>query len=347
MKKVLVVLLCAAMLATSLAGCGSTDSKSESVAESAASAVESAVESVEAGDDGKYVFGVSLFYRSDEFYVDIENMMKLKAEELGVELRIQDANTDSSVQMRQFEDFIQMGVDAIIFSPCDPVACSSAVEAANAAGIPVFTYDGTMEDNSGITAGMYSDFYADGNAAGKWASEYITKNLGGNANVAILDFPGSPVVCGLRADGFEDGVKEAGPGVNVVARQDGHATRTGGMEVMENILTENENKIDIVFTINYESAAGAASALEAAGVDAKVVCVAWGEEALTKLSNRDPWITALLLGDPSDQAEIIQVAKDFLDGKQVEKETMYSYYMVTADDVDQKIDWKAIIDLRN
>ena len=323
MKKALLTLTCAAMLSAMAAG---------SFAAEAA--------------DEPYTIGVSLFYRSDEFYVDIENMMKVKADELGLDLVIQDANTDASVQMRQFEDFIQMGVDAIVFSPCDPVACASAVEAANEAGIPVFTYDGVVEDNSGITAGLYSDFYADGNDAGHWAKEYIEENLDGTANVAILDFPASPVVCGLRADGFEDGVTEL-EGVNIIARQDGHATRTGGMEVMEDIITANSGDVDMVFTINYESAAGAASALESAGIDAAVVCVAWGEEALTNLSSGTTLFKALLLGDPQDQAGILEVAKAYLDGEEVEKETMYSYYIVTPETVDDLIDWKAIIDLRD
>ncbi len=295
--------------------------------------------------ESHYTFGVSLFYRSDEFYVDIENMMKVTAENIGVELIIQDANCDSSTQMRQFEDFIQMGVDAIVFSPCDPAACASAVQAANEAGIPVFTYDGTVQDTTGITSGMYSDFYADGYEAGTWAKNYIEENLNGEANVAILDYPASPIVCGERANGFEDAVKEL-EGVTVVARQDGKATRTGGMEVTENILTANVNDLDVVFAINYESGAGAAAAVQAAGIDCAVVCVAWGKEALEKLSNNDPYIKALLLGDPRDQAKILEVAKDYLDGKEIEAETQYSYYIVTSENLDEKIDWKSIIDMR-
>ena len=337
MKKAIALLLVLVLTLGLLVGCGKTEG------EPAASEQQSAAENNDS--EKKYTFGVSLFYRSDEFYVDIENMMKIAAEKAGVELIIQDANADASAQMRQFEDFIQMGVDAILFSPCDPVACASAVEAANAAGIPVFTYDGTVEDNSGIASGMYSDFYADGYAAGTWAKEYIEKNLDGKANVAILDFPASPIVCGLRADGFQDAVEEL-EGVNVVARQDGKATRTGGMEVMENILTANGNAVDLVFAINYESGAGAASAIESAGADGKVVCVAWGQEALQKIEDNDPYVKALLLGDPRDQAEIVNVAKAYLDGEEVEKETYYSYYMVTNENLKEKIDWKAIIDLR-
>ncbi|MCI8417819.1 MAG: substrate-binding domain-containing protein [Lachnospiraceae bacterium] len=345
-------LISMALLTGLMVGCGKKEDAGEKTAqekdaqqEAQETGGEMADARKETSGDNSYTFGVSLYYRSDEFYVDIENMMKVYAQDAGVELIIQDANCDASVQMRQFEDFIQMGVDAILFSPCDPAACASAVEAANGAGIPVFTYDGTVEDNSGIASGMYSDFYADGYDAGTWAKEYIEKNLNGQAKVAILDYPASPIVCGQRADGFQAAVEEL-EGVEVVARQDGKATRTGGMEVMENILTSNDNKVDLVFAINYESGAGAAAAIEAADAKGGVVCVAWGEEALQKIEANDPYLKGVLLGDPSDQAEIIHVAKDYLDGKSVETETYYSYYMVTSETLADKIDWRYIIGLR-
>ena len=351
-KKMMSWMLCLVLAFGFLTGCGGEgiETQGDTVESGETVAAQGADEASEVSDSGaegdtKYTFGVSLYYRSDEFYVDIENMMKVYAEDAGVELIIQDANCDASTQMRQCEDFIQMGVDAILFSPCDPAACASAVEAANEAGIPVFTYDGTVEDNSGITSGMYSDFYSDGYDAGTWAKEYIEEKLDGQANVAILDYPASPIVCGERSDGFQDAVEEL-EGVTVAARQDGKATRTGGMEVMENILTANNNDIDLVFAINYESGAGAAAAIEAAGADTAVVCVGWGEEALQKLEDNDPYIKGILLGDPSDQAEIVNVAKDYLDGKEVAKETSYSYYMVTSETLDEKIDWRYIIGLR-
>ena len=355
MKKLVSLLLCLAVITVMLTGCGQTQSSSaSSSAQSSSGAQQSSVSSSASGASSAasgttsskpYTFGVSLYYRSDEFYVDIENMMKINAEKAGIKLDIQDANADSSAQLRQFEDFIQMGVDAIIFSPCDPSACVSAVQSANKAGIPVFTYDGVMDDKSGIAAGLYSDFYSDGHDAGEWAKDYISKNLGGKAKVAILDYPASAVVCGLRANGFEEAVKEL-PGVEVVARQDGKATRTGGMEVMENILTANSNEVDVVFAINYESGAGAAAAIQAAGAKGIVVPVAWGKEALQKIEDNDPYIKALLLGDPSDQANIINLAKDYLDGKKVDAETYYKYYMVEHDTLDKLIDWKYIISLR-
>ena len=83
------------------------------------------------------------------------------------------------------------------------------------------------------------------------------------ANVAVIDFPQSSIVCGLRAQGFIDGVKKL-PGVKIVAQQDGKATRSDSMNVMENILTANPD-VQVVYGINFDTCAGAKAAIEAAG----------------------------------------------------------------------------------
>lgn len=331
MKAFVGVLLGAAWICSLMAGCGRE---------------QEAVPEDEQSLESEYTIGVSMLYRSDEFYIDIENLLKREAEELGIELIVQDANCDPTVQMRHFEDFIQMDVDAIIFSACDPVTCSTAVAAANEAGIPVFTFDCDAANDEGITAEMCNDFYEEGYEAGEWAKEYIAENLNGHARVVILDYAASFLVSGQRANGFEDAVTEM-EGVELVAREDGKATRTVCMELMEDLIETYNGDIDLVFAINYESGAGAISALKAADVEACVICAAWGEEPFQQLSGGDPYLKAVLLGDPRDQARILPIAKDYLDGKKIEKYNEYSYHLVTSETLDEMIDWREIIQLRD
>lgn len=322
MKRALTMFLAILMIAALCAGCGADSDKDEQL-----------------------TFGVSLYYRSDEYYVDIENCMKREADKLGVKLDIQDANADLSKQIQQVEDFISNGVDAILISPVDPAGSQACVAAAKEAGIPIFTYDGVLDDNTDVTAYTTCDFYADGVKTGEWAAKYIEENLGGTAKVAILDYPPSPVVCGLRADGFADAVTKL-PGVEIVARQNCMGSRTEGMTVMENILTANDDDVDVVFAINYEAGAGAAAAIEAEKADTIVTCVAWSKEGLEKLDAGDDILKAFMLGVPSDHAKLIQVAKDYCEGKEIEKEVTYEYIVVDHDTLNEKVDWKSIIDMR-
>ncbi|WP_368681398.1 substrate-binding domain-containing protein, partial [Salmonella enterica] len=58
---------------------------------------------------------------------------------------IVDAQNDSSKQTSDVEDLIQQGVDALLINPTDSSAISTAVESANAVGVPVVTIDRSAE----------------------------------------------------------------------------------------------------------------------------------------------------------------------------------------------------------
>ena len=62
-------------------------------------------------DTEKLLVGFSNWSRSFEFYVDIETGMKEKADELGIELITQDANSDLTEQTKQLENYITRKVD--------------------------------------------------------------------------------------------------------------------------------------------------------------------------------------------------------------------------------------------
>ena len=247
----------------------------------------------------KIKVGVDLFYRRDEYYVDLETTFRQYGEEKGYEMEIVDADADVTTQISQMEDFITQGVDVILLAAADPDALIPVCQEAIDAGIPVICYDGGI--NSDITATkVIFDFYEDGQMVGEWAADYINNELGGKAKVAILDFPASPIVCGLRAQGFRETV-EALEGVEIVAQQDGKASRTDSMTVMENILTANPD-VDIVYGINYDTGAGAAAAIEAAGSKAIVCCNAWGQEGFQQLEDNHPIIKCMAASSPVTQA---------------------------------------------
>jgi len=287
--KLVVCVLALLILLTMFAGCGTdkapantgnTSQQTEKASGNDEDKSSGSEQKVAEDSAKKKVIGISLFYRRDEYYKDLESSFKYEAEKLGYNLIIQDADADPAKQTQQLEDFVQQKVDAIALSACDPAGLVPAIDAASDAGIPVFTYDGPSESKKVITHVGF-DFYEDGVSIGKWAKKYIEDNLGGKAKVAIIDFPQSAIVCGLRAKGFRD-VMESMEGVKVVAQQDGKASRTDSMAVMENILTANPD-VNVVFGINYDTAAGAAAAIQAAGRnDIIVTGGAWGVEPFEK-----------------------------------------------------------------
>lgn len=296
------------------------------------------------GADEKKVIGISLFYRRDEYYKDIEASFLYEGEKAGFELLIQDADTDPAKQTQQIEDFVQKGVDAIALSCCDPAGLVPAIETAVDAGIPVFTYDGPSESDKVVTHVGF-DFYEDGASVGRWVKKYIEENLGGKAQVAIIDFPQSAIVCALRAKGFRD-VMESMEGIEIVAQQDGKASRTDSMAVMENILTAHPD-VDVVFGINYDTAAGAAAAIEAAGRnDIIVTGGAWGVEPFEQLEANHPILKAFFVTSPAVQAhDTIQAIKDYFAGKDIPKEIKSQSKVYDANNI-KELDWRSIVERR-
>lgn len=334
MKKLIALLLALVMALSLLAGCAKQEpAKDEPAANNTA----------DAPADKQITVGVDLYYRRDEYYVDLESTFKTYGAEKGYNMVICDADGDVATQINQIEDFITQGVDVILLAAADPDAMIAPVQEAIDAGIPVICYDGTI--NSDITATkVVFDFYEDGQMVGDWAVQYINENLGGKAKIAVLDFPASPIVCGLRAQGFVDAVSKL-EGVEIVAQQDGKASRTDSMSVMENILTANPD-VDIVYGINYDTGAGAAAAIEAAASKAIVLCNAWGQEGFQKLENNDPIIKCMAASSPVTQArDALDAVEKLLAGEELPKETLSHSTLLTAENI-KDFDWKSIVDAR-
>ena len=342
MKKLIALLLALAMALTMMA-CGA---KEEAAPEAAAPEAEAAPEAApEAAEDDKVVVGVNLYYRRDEYYVDLESTFKQYGAEKGYEMVITDADGDVPTQISQMEDFITQGVDYILLAAADPTALIPVCQEAIEAGIPVICYDGTIDSDDPATKVIF-DFYNDGEICGQWAAEYIEKNLADKetVKVAILDFPASPIVCGLRAQGFKETVEKVA-NVEIVAIQDGKASRADSMSVMENILTANPD-IDLVYGINYDTGAGAAAAIEAAGSSAVVCCNAWGKEGFEQLENNHPIIKCMAASSPITQAkDAIDAVGKLIAGEELPLETLSYSTLLTAENIND-FDWESIIAMR-
>jgi ribose transport system substrate-binding protein len=335
LKKMLTIVLGLAMM-IGVAGC---TAKVPVTSGSQSSAITSGSEAKE------YTIGVSLYYRRDEFYKDLETGMINKAAELGVTLVIQDADTDPAKQTDQFESFMSTKVDAIAAAITDPEGLIPTVLSAGKAGIPVFAFDGGTKDNEGITSFIGMDNYQAGVIAGEWAKSYIEENLDGTANVVILDFPISAVVCVARVNGFKS-VIEKMPNVKVVAQQDGKASRTDSMTVMENILQVNA-KVDMVFGINDDTCFGAISALEAAKREnVAVVSVGWSQELFEKLEANDKYFKASAVQNPATMgAAAIQTIYDYLTTGTSPKEVLDKAVLVTSETI-KDYDWRSVVEKR-
>lgn len=206
--------------------------------------------------------GLSISTLNNPFFVTLNEGAQAKADALGAKLTVADAQDNASKQASDVEDLIQQGVDLLLINPVDSAAVASAVEAANAAGIPVITVDRSSEGGE-----VVSHIASDNVAGGELAGQYLTELVGKGAKVVELEGVAGSSAARDRGEGFNKAI--AGQ-LNVVAKQTANFNRAEGLTVMENILQANPDVVG-VFAHNDEMALGALEAIAASGKDIKVI----------------------------------------------------------------------------
>jgi ribose transport system substrate-binding protein len=184
-----------------------------------------------------------------------------------------------SEQMSQVEDAIVKKPDVIVFIPVDYKAMAPAVAKMNASRIPVINLADRSETGDFVSYVGSSEYDLARNTA-----RYLIQALSGKGNlVAIEGVKGAPTAID-RMRGFNDAVKEAGPGIKVVATQPGNYQRLQALQVMENLIQAHP-QIDGVFAANDAMAAGVVEALEGARRKALVVGVNGTREAIDSIKS--------------------------------------------------------------
>jgi ribose transport system substrate-binding protein len=288
-----------------------------------ACSMNSSVEQNDAADEGTkegaVKVGFSISTLNNPFFVTLSEGAKAVSEENGVELVIVDAQDDASKQASDVEDLIQQGIDLLLINPVDSSAVGSAVESANAAGIPVITVDRSADSGEVI-----SHIASDNVAGGKLAGEYLLELAGEGAKVAMLEgVPGSSAARD-RGAGFLGAVEGK---VDLVSSQTANFNRSEGLSVMENMLQAHPD-IEAVFAQNDEMALGAIEAISAAGKDIIVIGFDATDDAVKKVE--EGVMAATVAQKPEEIGKIaVETAIKYLNGESVEEFVPVDLELVT------------------
>lgn len=167
-KKLLAMLLCVAMVAATLVGCGS-DKK----------------------DDGKKSdFKVGVFYYTfgDAYIASVRDSLDKQLKEAGVDFQNYDGNNSAATQNEQIDTAIQSGVNMLIVNIVTSGtvdASQQIVDKAKEADIPVLFFNRAVEDddNEGKVLGSYekcafvgTDAPEAGHLQGEMIGEYVVEN---------------------------------------------------------------------------------------------------------------------------------------------------------------------------
>lgn len=245
MKKLLMMLVCIFTMAMLMVGCSSGEKKEAKPA------------------DGKnIVVGFSVSTQNNPFFVTLAQGVDAKAKELGVTVKVVDAQNDPAKQANDVADLLQQNISVLLVNPVDSAAISTSVKAANKANIPVVCLDRSADE--GTVASLVA---SDNVKGGEMAAEYILKKMG--EKVAVAELEGIPGASATRerGEGFH---KVADQKLTVVAKQSANFDRSQGLTVAENLLQANPD-IKAIFAHNDEMALGAIQAAKSANKEIMIV----------------------------------------------------------------------------
>ncbi len=229
-----------------------------------------------AGAASAETIGVSIVNFDNNFQTLLRNGMAAHAEELGVDIQIEDAANDMAKQLDQVNNFIANGVDAIVVTLVDSSAGPALSEAAEAAGVPLVYVNLEPSNLAELPA---SQAYVGSN-------EVESTTLGAVEACRLLREAGATEAEGViligdlshqaavqRTKNVHDVIANPDCGfITIADEQVGGWSREGGMNLMTNWLSSGEVP-DAVCANNDEMGLGAINAMKAAGVPMEDVIV--------------------------------------------------------------------------
>lgn len=325
-RKVLAVLLCAAMTAALAVGCGGSKGSDSS---------DKSSDSSSSSDDVITVGFSQVGAESDWRTANSQSMKDTFSKENGYDLIFDDAQQKQENQITAIRNFIQQDVDYIVLAPVTETGWDTVLKEAKDADIPVIIVDRMIDvsDDSLYTAWVGSNFKMEGQKACEWLNAYAEAKGMKEVNIAhIQGTIGASAQIG-RTEGLEEAAKEYG--WNIVAQQTGEFTQAKGQEVMESMLKQYDN-INVVYCENDNEAFGAIDAIEAAG---KTVGPD-GDILVMSFDTTNAGLTDTLSGkiicdtecNPLHGPRVEEIIKKLEDGKDVDKKAYVEEEMFAYDD---------------
>lgn len=220
---------------------------------------------------------------TNPFFVKMKEGATAKANDLGISLKSYAGKIDGDheSQVAAIETCIADKAKGILITASDTKAIVPAVMQAREAGILVIALDTPLEPIDAADATFATDNFLAGELIGQWAAATLGIDAK-KARIALLDLAISqPSVGVLRDQGFLQGFGIALGNPNkwgdekdkrIVGHDVTAGNEEGGRRAMENLLAKDP-MINVVYTINEPSAAGAYEALKAIGRENDVLIV--------------------------------------------------------------------------
>ncbi len=237
-----------------------------------------------------------------------------------------DAKANSSLQVKQIEDFIYQGVDLLMTSPYDEIAATDVVAKAYRSGIPVIMVGRT------IKRGDYTTYiHPDNKQIAHDAAEYLAKKMGYKGHVLLLKGVPTADPTKKRTKEFYKVIQKY-PKITVVEYTANYLRREAIIGV-EKLLIQGE-RFDAIMSQSDSMLVGARMVLKAHGIDpASLISIGIdyiksAQDAI-RLGQQDSSFVYSL-----STKESVEAAIKILAGEKVPKEIIIDSIHVTKENVD-------------
>src|SRR5690242_3692005 len=208
---------------------------------------------------------------TNPFFVKMRAGATLAAKKAGAQLLYAagKSSSDNASQIAAIENMTTAGVKGILITVADGKAENAAIAKARKKGVIVIALDSPTVPPSATNALFATNNFNAGVLIGKYARA-ATK--GKTVTIGMLDEHAGSSVGALRHNGFLSGFGIKGSDSQIACVANGEGQTAPSQTAMENCLQKNQN-INVVYTINEPSAAGAFTALKNAGKSSDEVTV--------------------------------------------------------------------------
>ena len=346
MKKILTLALCAVMMLSVLAGCGSktdTPANTDAPAQNEPAApAENTPDAPEAGG----TIGVCIYQFTDAFMTTYRNALQEILEGKGYKVTTVDGANDQAKQNEQINTFITQGVDALIINPVMTSAADQIIATVKNAGIPtvLINREPTAEQMAVYDKLVYvgCDAAQSGTMQGELILDTANKgDINGDGKVSYIMVQGDPenIDAQLRTEYSVKALTDAGVEVEQLNLTRGDWMRERGQEIVANDLAQFGTQVEVVFCNNDDMAIGALQSIQAAGRKVNEDIYLVGVDALDAALNevKAGNMTGTVLNDAVGQATAaVEQMENLLGGATyaANSQSVYvDYVKVTPDNV--------------
>jgi D-xylose transport system substrate-binding protein len=217
------------------------------------------------------LIGLSMDTLKEERWQVDRDLFLERAKALGVDVLVQSANSDDSVQLTQVQSLITQGVDALVIIPHNGEAMAKAVALAHAAGVPVLSYDRLI---TGCDLDLYITF--DNVKVGELQARFLAERIPEGGKLRVVRIYGSKtdnnaVLFKQGQDNVLKPLIEAGKVEVVFGDWAADWKPENAKKIMNAAITKSGPGIDAVLASNDGTAGGAVQALTEEGLAGKVL----------------------------------------------------------------------------